>query len=69
MDKEKLIRSQLEIAAAAIEAAFLMLENGQEEEEDGPCKHPEESRKDCSTSGINRYFCPVCQEIIEEGGG
>lgn len=60
-----IIKSQLEIAATALEAAFLLLES-EEKQESKDCQHPEDSRQDCSTSGTQRYLCKICGELVEE---
>jgi rubrerythrin len=61
--KNKLIRNQLEIAAAAIETAFAMLEEPAETKND--CVHPEEDRQDYSTMGVTRWQCKLCGFLFE----
>jgi transposase-like protein len=65
-NKDKLLLiSLLNNAGAAIEAAYDILT--QDQQETAPeCEHPQDKRKDYSTMGTKRWQCTLCGYLYEQ---
>lgn len=65
-NKDKLLLANLlNTAGAAIEAAYELLTQDQQEQEP-ECEHPLDKRKNYSTMGIQRWQCTLCGYLYEE---